>query len=55
MVVSGGSGHGFKFLPVLGKGVVDVLRGMRTGSTERWGWRGVGEGKGRNKNIRREV
>ncbi|KAL8748495.1 MAG: hypothetical protein Q9184_007261 [Pyrenodesmia sp. 2 TL-2023] len=43
---TGASGHGFKFLPVLGRRVVDVLRGQG-GEWERgWGWReGVGEGE----------
>ncbi|KAI4092241.1 MAG: hypothetical protein LQ344_003599 [Seirophora lacunosa] len=36
---TGGSGHGFKFLPVLGAKVVDVLRGQGGEWTEAWGWR----------------
>ncbi|KAL8926294.1 MAG: hypothetical protein Q9208_003016 [Pyrenodesmia sp. 3 TL-2023] len=53
---TGGSGHGFKFLPVLGRKVVDVLRGRGGGEWEagRGGRRGgqvLGreEGRGRSK------
>lgn len=45
MVASGGSGHGFKFLPVLGKHVVDVVEGRKTEYTELFSWRDVPEGK----------
>lgn len=45
MVASGGSGHGFKFLPVLGKHVVDVVEGRETEYTKLWKWRAVPEGK----------
>lgn len=45
LVVSGGSGHGFKFLPVLGRCVVDIVEGKRTGFTERFAWREGVEGK----------
>ncbi|KAL1734036.1 FAD dependent oxidoreductase-domain-containing protein [Schizophyllum commune] len=37
-VVSGGSGHMFKFLPVLGKHVLDVLSHKDTEYTRMWKW-----------------
>ncbi|KAL1723076.1 FAD dependent oxidoreductase-domain-containing protein [Schizophyllum commune] len=37
-VVSGGSGHMFKFLPVLGKHVLDVLSHKDTEYTRLWKW-----------------
>ncbi|CAH0002491.1 unnamed protein product [Clonostachys byssicola] len=39
VVVTGGSGHGFKFLPVLGEYVVDVLEGKSNEYTQLWKWR----------------
>lgn len=45
MVCNGGSGHGFKFLPVLGEHVVDVLEGKETEYTRLFAWRDVPEGK----------
>ncbi|KAG9686125.1 nucleotide-binding domain-containing protein, partial [Aureobasidium melanogenum] len=45
IVASGGSGHGFKFLPVLGKHVVDVVEGRKTEYTELFSWRNVPVGK----------
>jgi sarcosine oxidase/L-pipecolate oxidase len=41
MVASGGSGHGFKFLPVLGMHVVDVVEGKDTPYTRLFKWREV--------------
>ena len=38
-VASGGSGHGFKFLPVLGKHVVNQLEGREDQFTPLWQWR----------------
>jgi sarcosine oxidase/L-pipecolate oxidase len=39
-VATGGSGHGFKFLPVLGGKIVEVLEGRETeGFAELWAWR----------------
>lgn len=36
----GGSAHGFKFLPVIGKYIVDMLEGKLDPETERkWRWR----------------
>ena len=42
-VATGGSGHAFKFLPVLGKSIVDVLDGTDAQSqagfwTQKWAW-----------------
>lgn len=45
VVASGGSGHGFKFLPVLGEHIVDVLEGKDTPYTRLFEWRNVPEGK----------
>lgn len=39
LVVTGGSGHGFKFLPVLGQYVVDVIEGRENIYTEKFKWR----------------
>ncbi|CCH45859.1 N-methyl-L-tryptophan oxidase [Wickerhamomyces ciferrii] len=39
LVVTGGSGHGFKFLPVLGKFVVDVIEGRENEYTKIFKWR----------------
>lgn len=39
MVVTGGSGHGFKFLPVLGQFVVDVLENRENEYTKIFKWR----------------
>ncbi|KAL2680973.1 hypothetical protein Neosp_008576 [[Neocosmospora] mangrovei] len=39
LVVTGGSFHGFKFLPVLGEYVVDVLEGKENKYTQFWRWR----------------
>ncbi|RMJ10374.1 hypothetical protein CDV36_009996 [Fusarium kuroshium] len=39
LVVTGGSFHGFKFLPVLGEYVVDVLEGKENKYTQFWKWR----------------
>lgn len=38
-VASGGSGHGFKFAPLLGKWVHDVLEGIETSWTKKFSWR----------------
>nr|XP_031858637.1 uncharacterized protein CI109_006017 [Kwoniella shandongensis]KAA5525709.1 hypothetical protein CI109_006017 [Kwoniella shandongensis] len=38
-VASGGSGHGFKFLPVLGKHVVNALEKKQDQFTPLWHWR----------------
>ncbi|KAF2140328.1 uncharacterized protein K452DRAFT_230780 [Aplosporella prunicola CBS 121167] len=39
MVATGGSGHGFKFLPVLGTKVVDIIEGKNTEFTRAFSWR----------------
>lgn len=39
LVVTGGSGHGFKFLPVLGRFVVDVIEGRENEYTRKFQWR----------------
>ena len=45
IVANGGSGHGFKFLPVLGEHVADVLERRETEYTKLFKWRGVPQGK----------
>jgi len=45
VVASGGSGHGFKFLPVLGEHIVDVVEQRDTDYTRLFQWREVPEGK----------
>lgn len=43
-VVTGGSGHGYKFLPVFGEKVVDCLMGRGSDEErEKWRWRAEGE------------
>ncbi|KIJ36772.1 hypothetical protein M422DRAFT_34130, partial [Sphaerobolus stellatus SS14] len=44
-VASGGSGHGFKFAPVLGQHVLDSLREQETDLTKIWRWRDVPQGR----------
>ena len=50
VVCSGGSGHGFKFLPILGREVVKILEGGKDSSVFRdmWRWRSLREGSRRN-------
>lgn len=43
LVANGGSGHGFKFLPVLGEHVVDVMECKDTQYTRLFRWRGIPE------------
>lgn len=39
-LATGGSGHGFKFLPVIGERIVDALGGKLEGALrDRWRWR----------------
>ncbi|SMR59112.1 unnamed protein product [Zymoseptoria tritici ST99CH_1E4] len=45
VVASGGSGHGFKFLPVLGEHVVDVMERKESAYTRLFAWRDVPKGK----------
>lgn len=46
MVATGGSGHAFKYLPNLGKWVVDIMEGVGTERTlaQRWQWRTLDPG-----------
>lgn len=41
MVATGGSGHAFKYLPNIGKWIVDIMEGVGTERTlvQRWRWR----------------
>ncbi|GCB27461.1 L-pipecolate oxidase [Aspergillus awamori] len=53
MVATGGSGHGFKFLPVLGQLVVDRVEGVQSELLELVKWRKLGAGeKGSNELMR---
>jgi sarcosine oxidase/L-pipecolate oxidase len=47
MIATGGSGHGFKFLPNLGRYVVDRIEGEEDvdGFLERWQWRSLQKGE----------
>lgn len=47
VVCSGGSGHGFKFLPILGREVVKILEGDKGPNVYRdmWKWRETDFGK----------
>ncbi|KAB8291240.1 hypothetical protein EYC80_009927 [Monilinia laxa] len=45
-LATGGSGHGFKFLPVLGEKIVDVLEGKDEIWAKKWGWKVTGEWDG---------
>lgn len=46
MVATGGCGHAFKYLPNIGKWVVDIMEGVGTERTlvQRWRWRAMQEG-----------
>ena len=44
MIASGGSGHGFKFTPVLGPLIADVLEGKSNRWAHRFRWRKVSSG-----------
>ena len=49
MVATGGSCHGFKYLPVLGRWIVDIIEGKKLsgGDAEmarRWRWRSIENG-----------
>ncbi|KAK8173477.1 FAD dependent oxidoreductase [Phyllosticta citrichinensis] len=50
VVASGGSGHGFKFLPVLGAKVLDVVERRDTEYTRAWRWREDAGGERGNRN-----
>ncbi|MEE9155018.1 MAG: hypothetical protein V3U38_00115, partial [Gemmatimonadota bacterium] len=38
-VASGGSGHGFKFAPVLGRLIADAVEGVSNRTLGKFGWR----------------
>jgi glycine/D-amino acid oxidase-like deaminating enzyme len=42
VVASGGSGHGFKFAPVLGGIIADAVEGVESDERSRFGWRPAG-------------
>ena len=42
-VASGGSGHGFKFGPVLGRLIADAVEGTPNPYLDRYAWRPVGD------------
>lgn len=46
MVATGGSGHAFKYLPVLGKWIVDIMLGVDLGRAlvQKWRWRSLPSG-----------
>ncbi|KUJ10896.1 FAD dependent oxidoreductase [Mollisia scopiformis] len=55
MVCSGGSGHGFKFLPILGREVVKIVEGGKKNVYgEMWRWRDPKEG-GKNNGLEEGV
>ena len=43
VVATGGSGHGFKFGPVLGGLVADAVEGVENPYSQRFAWRPLGE------------
>ena len=45
VVAAGGSGHGFKFAPVLGGVIADAIEGIDTPYTQRFAWRPRGQRK----------
>ncbi|ESZ91650.1 hypothetical protein SBOR_7966 [Sclerotinia borealis F-4128] len=45
-LATGGSGHGFKFLPILGEKIVDVMEGKDEVWGKKWGWKVTGEWDG---------
>lgn len=45
MVATGGSGHAFKFLPVIGKFVVDHIEGIQSDMLKKWQWRQPKDGE----------
>lgn len=51
MVATGGSGHAFKFLPTLGKHVVDRIEGKSDGLNDLWQWRSRDPGQTPYNNI----
>ena len=45
VVATGGSGHAFKFGPVLGALAADALEGVQNSYSDRFAWRTLGEAK----------
>jgi sarcosine oxidase / L-pipecolate oxidase len=47
MIATGGSGHAFKYLPNIGKWIVDIMEGVGTDRTlvQRWRWRKLKSGE----------
>lgn len=45
MVATGGSGHAFKFLPLIGKFVADRIEGVQSDMLKRWQWRQLKRGE----------
>ena len=45
VVATGGSGHAFKFAPVLGGLVADALEGIQNAYSDRFSWRSLGDVK----------
>ena len=43
VVATGGSGHGFKFAPVLGDVIADAVEGIENPRSSRFGWRKFGQ------------
>ena len=65
MVATGGSGHGFKFLPNPGSHLVNRLEGKQSDYLHLWKWRSLGsdqqpyniimEGKGSKRSLRHQT
>lgn len=51
LVATGGSGHGFKFLPNIGEHVVDRIEGNKNDLLRYWNWRTPDAGTKRSNNI----
>lgn len=47
-ICTGGSGHAFKFLPILGRHVKNQLEGVEDQFTKVWKWRVMKEGEANN-------
>lgn len=45
MVATGGSGHAVKFLPTLGRHIVDRIEGKSTELNKLWKWRNLQPGQ----------
>ena len=53
MVATGGCGHAFKYLPILGNWVVDIMEGQEMGRAliRKWRWRTLAEEGGKPFNV----